>query len=450
MSKKIVIIGGDAAGMSAASKAKRIDPGSNIIVFQDEDVVSYSACGIPYAVEGLVEEFDDLLVRRAQVFREKQGIDVRLNTRATRVDTKNKKVFARNLITGEDIVEDYDSLVMATGSRSFLPPIKGSDIQGVFTVKTLKDGDSIREFARHKKKAVIVGAGLIGIEMCQALGERGMEVTLVEMKEQVLPGFLDPDMAKLVEGKLEEKGVRLFLGKAIKEIAGDKSVTGIVLDGEILEAQVVILALGMVPNSELARDAGIELGARGAIRVNEKMETSMEGVYSAGDCATTRNLITGDEIYLPLGTIANRQGKVVGINIGGGNDSYPGVLGSGVTKAFEYIIGRTGLSEREAVERFQCVTSPIIKSSTRAHYYPGVQPIWIKLIAEKEGGKLIGAQIIGSEGVKERIDAMAIGIHKGITIREMVDVDTCYSPPVSPVWEPYVIAATTLLKKLEN
>ncbi|HET8858200.1 MAG TPA: FAD-dependent oxidoreductase [Nitrososphaeraceae archaeon] len=463
--RKILIIGGVAAGTSAASKARRIDPSADIKIIQEEPLVSYGSCGIPYVIEGIINDFDELIARSVEEFRNKYHIEIIVNTLATRIDHSEKKVYAKGVQKKKELVFDYDSLVIATGARAVIPKIKelyydkgNSMTEGLFLLRNFEDGIYIRDYIKNAKSIIIVGAGLIGIEMAESFKQRGMSVILIEIADHVLASIVDKDMAEIIEEELKSNGVNVRLKEKVEKILlesdhfGDgkyrTKVKGVRTNREEILADCVLFGVGVRPNSEIAKDAGIELGVHNAIKVDDYMRTSIIDIYAAGDCATARNYITNKDDYLPLGTTANKQGKIAGENAAGGNTKFEGIAGSAITKIFGLLVGKTGLSKEEALENgFEPLESKI-EDITRAGYYPDNKKIWIKLVADKKNKKILGAQIIGGEAVKGRIDLISFALLKQSTVEDLVNFDACYVPPASPVWEPINIAAIQMSKLL--
>jgi NADPH-dependent 2,4-dienoyl-CoA reductase/sulfur reductase-like enzyme len=460
--KRIVLIGGVAAGTSAASKAKRIDPEADVEIIQEENVVSYSACGIPYVIEGIINNFEELIERPPDIFKSKYGIDVIINTRANKIDRFRKQVYTTDLQSGKETIFDYDSLVVATGARSVVPNLNGVDQEGVFFIRNYADGVKINDstITKNANSCVIAGAGLIGLEMLEAFKMRGstarrgrgggMDVTLVEMADHILPTMLDKNMAKTVERELENNGVKIILGERVEEILGEGGqVNGIKTNTKReINSDFIVLGTGVRPNSEIAQDAGVELGYANAIKVDEYMRTNIPDVFAAGDCATAKNYITNKDMYLPLGTTANKQGRVAGENAAGGNARFRGIAGSAITKVFDLFIGKTGLTKEEALRNGFDPVEEVIEDITRAGYYPDNKPIWIKIVADRKSGRALGSQIVGGESVKERIDLMALALLVKADVRDLASYDACYVPPASPVWEPVNIAASQTAKLL--
>ena len=463
VNKKILVIGGVAAGTSAASKAKRIDPDADVKIIQDERVVSYGACGIPYVIEGIVSDFQELIERSADIFKKEYQIDVITNTRAQRIDRDKKEVYTIDLQNRVETIYEYDSLVIATGARAVVPNIKGVDQRDrddIFLIRNYEDGLKIYDSkkAKNASTCVVVGAGLIGLEMVEAFKKRSarrkMDITVVEMSDHVLPTMLDKNMAKIVQRELESNGVKVITGEQVEEIVGnsisrDNNVKTLKTNtNRQIDTDFILLGTGVRPNSEIAKDTGIELGYANAIKVNDNMRTNVPDIFSAGDCTTARSYITNEDIYLPLGTTANKQGRVAGENAAGGSARFRGIAGSAITKVFDLYIGKTGLTRQEALNYGFDPIEEEIESVTKARYYPDSKPIWIKFIADRKSGRILGSQIVGGEGVKERIDLIALALLLKADLRDLSSYDACYVPPASPVWEPLNIAASQTAKQL--
>lgn len=447
MPRKILIIGAHAAGVDAAAAARKTDRTAEITLLTTEKYAGYSRCGIPFVIGGHIPKFSDLIVYPT-AFYQMMKLDLRRETTATNIDTKNKTVETVDK-TGKTETLSFDSLILATGANAFIPPIKGREKQGIITIRTLEDGEKVDQAIRQgAKSAVVMGAGLIGLEMAIALTERGVKTTVVEMLPQIMPTMLDADMAKGVQEMLEQRGIRIITGKGVEEFLGADKVTGVVAGGEQIMADIFIAAFGVRANTELAQKAGIALGETKAIKVNPKMETSVPGIYAIGDCAETIHMITHKPALPQLGTVAVRQGKVAGINAAGGYASFPGCLGSAVTKFFDTEIGVTGLNEFFAKKAGIETVSGTVSGKTRAQYFPGAQPIKVKIVVERELERVIGAQIIGGEDVTQRINALSIGIQKQITVHELAKSDTCYAPPLCETWEIIALAAEAAILKL--
>lgn len=447
MPKRILIIGANAAGVEAASAARKKDRAAEITLVTQEKNAGYSRCGLPFVIGGQISSFKDLIVYPPAYF-QMLKLNLKTETKATAIDTKEKVVTVVEKSGATESLQ-YDSLVIATGADAFMPPIKGREKQGILSLRTLEDGEKILEAIHNgAKSAVIMGAGLIGLETGVAFIERGLKVTLVEMLPQILPQMLDANMAKIIQEHLREKGMCVLTEKRVEEFLGDDKVTGIIAGGEKIEADLFLSAFGVRANTRLAVEAGIPLGETRAIKTNSKMETDVKDVYAVGDCAEASNLITHKAVCAQLGTIAVRHGKVAGVNAAGAYSQFPGVLASAVTRLFEMEAGVTGLTETAAKRVGIEVVTGAISSKTKADYYPGALPVKVKLVVEKESQRIIGAQIVGGEDVTQRINALSFAIQKGMTVRELAKADTAYAPPLNETWDPMVLAAEMVLIKL--
>jgi NADH oxidase (H2O2-forming) len=447
VARRVLIIGANAAGVDAASAARKKDRTAEITLVTQERNAGYSRCGLPFVIGGQIANFKDLIVYPLAYF-QMQKLNLRLETKATAINIKDKTV---TIQTREGATESlpYDSLVIATGADSFMPPIKGKEKQGILSLRGIEDGEHIDAAVKAgAKSAVIMGAGLIGLELGVALMERGLCVTIVEMLPQILPQLLDADMAKLVQQHLEEKGTKILLGKCVEEFLGEEKVSAVKAGGEVIEADMFISAFGVRANTKLAVDSGIPLGEAKAIKTNLRMETEVKDVYAVGDCAETHNLITHRPVCPQLGTVAVREGKVAGANAAGDYSLFGGVLASAVTRLFDIEAGNTGLTECAAQRNHIEVVTGAISSKTRADYYPDAKPIKVKLIVEKESQRIIGAQVVGGEEVTQRINCLSFAIQQGMTVRELAKADTAYAPPLCETWEPMVLAAEMVLMKL--
>ena len=447
MPRRIVIVGAHAAGIDAASAARKTDRTAEITLITDEKHAGYSRCGLPFVIGGQIPSFSNLIVFPPSYF-QMMKLNLKTETKVTKIDT-GKKVVATVDKAGNTEEIPYDSLIIAAGASAFTPPIKGREKQGILPLRTIEDGQRIDQAIREgAKTAVVMGAGLIGLETAVALQERGLNVTVVEMLPQVLPAMLDADIAKTVQEGLEKKGIRILTNKPVEEFLGTDKVTGIVAGGEQINADLFVSAFGVRANTQLAVDAGIATGETRLIKTNARMETNVKDVYAVGDCAESIHIVTQKPVVQQLGTVAVRQGKVAGINAAGGYALFPGVIGSSVTQLYDMQIGATGLTETAAKRAGIETVTGTITSKTKADYYPGALPIKIKLIVEKESQRIIGAQIIGGEEVTQRINAVSFAIQKQMTVRELVKADTAYAPPLNETWEPLVLAAEMVLMKL--
>jgi NADH oxidase (H2O2-forming) len=447
MPKRIVIIGAHAAGMDAASAARKTDRSAEITLIADEKHVGYSRCGLPFVLGGQISSFQSLIVFPPAFF-QMMKLDLKTETKVTTINTANKIVETTDK-AGKSETIPYDSLIIATGAGAFTPPIKGKEKQGIHSLRKLEDGEKIDQaIKKGAKTAVVMGAGLIGLETAIALHERGLKVMVVELLPQVLPAMLDAEMAKMVQEMLQQKAIGTMTGKGVEEFLGTESVTGIIAGGEQFDADLFISAFGVRANTQLAANAGITFGETKMIKTNSKMETNIKDVYAAGDCAESTHIVTQKPTVAQFGTVAVRQGKVAGINAAGGYALFTGVLGSAVSRLFATDVGVTGLTESFAQKAGIETVTGTISSKTRAEYYPGALPIKVKLVVEKESQRIIGAQIIGGEEVTQRINAISFAIQKQMTVRELAKADTAYAPPLCETWEPLVLAAEMVLMKL--
>ncbi|MFI9640821.1 FAD-dependent oxidoreductase [Micromonospora sp. NPDC051925] len=456
MAERLIVVGGDAAGMAAASQARRRRDADDleIVAFERGHFTSYSACGIPYWISGLVEERDALIARDPATFRDDFAIDVRLRTEVTGIDLDRREVTARRLDDGGEVRERFDTLVYATGSVPNLPDWAAGDVDGIFGIQTLDDGAALRTWldgTPTPRRAVVVGGGYVGVEMAEALIQRGLAVTLVEQAEQPM-ATVDEDMAGLVAEAMRELGIEIRTGVTVAGVEQrDGRVSAVVTSAGPVPADVVVLGLGVRPNTALAAAAGLPLGPTGGVRVDRRMRvTGVPGVWAAGDCVETLHRVTGMSVHIPLGTHANKQGRVAGINIGGGYATFPGVIGTAVTKVCDLEVGRTGLRERDATAAGFEFVSVIAESTNRAGYYPGAEPMTVKLIAERPTGRLLGAQIVGRSEAAKRIDALAVALWNEMTVDEMTALDLGYAPPYAPVWDPVLIAARKAVDALDR
>jgi NADPH-dependent 2,4-dienoyl-CoA reductase/sulfur reductase-like enzyme len=441
--QRVVVIGGDAGGMSAASQAKRMRPDDlDVVAFERGHYTSYSACGIPYWVAGYVEERERLVVRDPAEHR-RRGIDVRIRAEVEAIDLAAGTVTARELDTGRTYREGFDHLVVATGAVPIRPELPGVDANGVYGVQTLDDGEALLDALDDKpRSAVVVGGGYIGIEMAEAMVRRGIPVTVVDQAPEPMT-TLDPDMGRLVRSTMSEFGIEVRAGTRVEgfEIEGGRVVAVATADGAV-PAELVVLGIGVRPNTGLAADADLPLGDRNGLRTDLRMRVlGHDNVWAAGDCVEVLNLVSGRFMHVPLGTHANKQGRVVGTNVGGGYATFPGVVGTAMTKVCDLEIARTGLRERDADAAGFAYVTVTIESSTRAGYFPGTQPMTVKVIAERRTGRLLGAQIVGLQGSAKRIDVAATALWNHMTVEEMTALDHGYAPPFSPTWDPVLVAA---------
>ena len=451
--KRIVVIGGVGAGLSAASKARKLRSDIEILVFEKSGHISYGSCGLPYLISDLIKSPEDLVSHDSKFFKEERDINVFLYHEVVAIYPAKQSVLVKNLQTGAENEYQYDKLAITTGARTFVPQIKGIEIKGIFTINTLQDGIETKDFIRKNvpKRALIVGAGHIGMEMAEALVIAGMDVTIAARGPDIL-GTMDEEITKIVEEGLRRNNVTLLKSTSVREfISKNGYVREAILDNsDSINADIVIVCIGMRPNSEIAKEAGIEIDHTGAISVNQRMETNIPGIYSAGDCAMAYHQVLERQVYIPLGTTALKQGKVAGENMVGGNASFKGIVGTSVFKVFDLEVARTGLSGIDAqIEGFNFISN-VVEQNSRAHYYPGGSKIRIKLIAERNTGRILGAEMVGKEGISKRIDVFATAIAAKMTVEDIGDLDLSYAPPFAPVWDPILIAANDLKKKINE
>lgn len=447
---RLIIVGGVAAGAKAAAKARRVDPNLEIIVYQEEAEVAYSACGFPYVIGGAIPERDDIIIRRPSDFA-KSGIQVFTRHRVEAIDCTARQLQVHGLENSRRFAIGYDRLILATGACPIIPAIPGVQLDGVVALRSLRDMDNFRSALQNLKprRAVIIGAGYIGLELAESLHGRDIATTLLDRLPRLLPAF-DLEIAQLVAEHVAANGVEIALGDGVAGLVGENGRVAAVetLGGRRMPADLVVLAMGVRPNVALARQSGIELGPTGAIRVNSRMETSAPGVYAAGDCCESVNRITGAACWAPLGDLANLQGRVAGANAAGGNAEFPGCFGTAVFKTFDFNVAMTGLSEAAAREHGFEPLSVAIKALDKARYYPNARDITLKLVADAADGRLLGAQAAGRGAADKLIDIAATALLGKLRCADLENADFAYSPPFSPVLSPVIVAAGKLGGKL--
>ncbi|WP_164701865.1 FAD-dependent oxidoreductase [Modestobacter sp. KNN46-3] len=449
---RLVVIGGDAAGGSAASQAKKRCADLDVVMFERGRATSYSACGIPYWISGTVPDEAALIARTPDQHRA-MGIDVRMRTEVTGIDLDRRTVTWRERDGGRAGSEPFDELVYATGSVPMRPPVPGIEADGVYGVQILDDGVALRaELASGRvRRVVVVGGGYIGLEIAEACRVRGLHVTVVDRSATPV-GTFDPDVGEFIADAVRSEGIELVLSEGV--VAVDVGTDGRAravqtAGGRELPADLVVLGLGVRPDVRLAQEAGIPLGISGGIAVDARMHTEAEGVWAAGDCVESRHRLSGQRMVVALGTHANKQGRVAGINIGGGYATFPGVIGTAITKVCDLEVARTGLSSQEAQLAGYSFVTASVDSTTTAGYFPGAQPIRLKMIAERRSGRLLGAQVVGRAGSAKRIDALAVCIWNEMTVDQILSLDLSYAPPFAPVWDPVLIAARKAFEAVE-
>jgi CoA-dependent NAD(P)H sulfur oxidoreductase len=445
---RFLIIGGDAAGMSAASKAKRIRPDFKVTVLEQTGDVSYSACGMPYNIADPAREMDDLIVRHANVFREKHDIDLRTGCRAESINRKDKTVTYTD-VRGDEKTAPYDKLLIATGSSPIIPDLPGFPLPGVFALKSLEDGRKLKQYIRNNqvKKTAVIGMGYIGLEMCEALRANDIEVDMMKPRPSFMP-WMNDELSKIVREEVERNKVRIHLGHEIEGIEKHDTGMRVLCRDMHVDCDMVLVAVGVRPNSRLAEEAGLDLGPARSIAINKSMLTSDPDIFSAGDCADAYHVITGEKVWIPLALRANRGGWVVADNVTGDNTEITGVVGTEVFKVFDLQVGRTGLSVHEAKAAGFDPVEVVIASRSRAHAHPGNSTISVQMVGDKKSGRLLGVQMVGSEGVAHRINAPAVALHGKMSVEKFSRCDLAYAPPFSPVWDPMLTAALQLLKEM--
>ena len=448
---RLVILGGVAAGTKAASRARRLDREMEITVYQEEPEPSISECGLPYLLSGVVEERDDLVARTPDKFAEK-GIEVLVSHRVKRIDVTGKKLSVLDLNTGETFDDTYDRLIIATGARAVLPPVPGAELEGVFKLRFLTDSDEIASYIQEwsPSRATIVGGGYIGLEVAENLCRLGMEVTLIEGEDRVALAY-GPEVSENVEAELEANGVGVYTGERVDEFTGEGRITGVKFGAKELQTDLVIVGVGIRPNVELAAEAGVEIGTTGALLVDRHLKTNVPDVWAAGDCVETTNLVSGRPVWVPLGDTANQMGRVAGTNAATGEETleFPGILGTGIFKVFDLGVGKTGLSEKEAGDAGFEVVSAGLEANDRAAYYPGAGKVFLKLIADRGTGRLLGAESAGS-GADKLTDICAAALWGRLSYPDLVNIDLAYSPPYGPALSPVIQAATILSGKFDR
>jgi len=444
---KFLIIGGDAAGMSAASRAKRNDPHMDVTVLEKTSDVSYSACGMPYNIADQGRDINDLVVREAEVFRQKQGINLLTGHLVTAIDRAAKTVRGVDS-QGQAFEHAYDQLLIATGASAVRLDIPGAGLPGVMYLKSLNDGRKIKTYlnSANVKTVVILGMGFIAMEMCEALRVRNISVIMTKPEEVFLP-WLNVELSAIVRQTVEANGIQVCMGDSVERIERALPLQ-VICGAHSFEADMVLAGIGVTPNSNLAADAGLALGPQKAISVNRRMQTSDEAIYAAGDCADAFHLVTGRKTWIPLALRANRGGWAVADNVCGKNVELPGITGTSVFKVFDLQVARTGLNVQEATEAGFSPVEVVIKSRSRAHAHPGATDIWVQMVGDRDTGRLLGVQMVGREGVVHRINAPAVALFNHMTVTDFAQTDLAYAPPFSPVWDPVLTAANQLLKEL--
>ncbi|MCI9229817.1 MAG: FAD-dependent oxidoreductase [Lachnospiraceae bacterium] len=439
---KVVIVGGVAGGATAAARIRRLDEAAEIIVFERSGYVSYANCGLPYYIGGVIADPEELTLQTPESFYSRFRVAMKVRHEVTGIHPERKTVSVKNLETGEEFEEGYDKLILSPGARPTQPRLPGTGISKLFTLRTVEDTLRIKEHIdrHHPKSAILAGGGFIGLELAENLRKLGMEVTIVQRPKQLMSPF-DADMAAMIHGEMRRHGVRLVLGQTVEGFAEkDGGVDVLLKDNAPLHADMVVLAIGVTPDTALAREAGLELGIKDSIVVNDRMETSVPDIYAAGDAVQVKHSVTGQDVLLSLAGPANKQGRIIADNICGGDSRYAGSQGSSVIKVFDMTAAVTGINEAHGRKAGLDVDTVILSPMSHAGYYPGGRVMTMKVVFEKETYRLLGAQIVGYEGVDKRIDVLATAIHAGMKATELKDLDLAYAPPYSSAKDPVNMA----------
>jgi len=449
MGDRLIVIGGVAAGMSAAAKAKRVNREMEVVVYEKSPYISYAACGMPYFIAGDIADYHSLIVRTPEQMA-KQGVEVHVRHEVLAIDSDARTVFVRDLDAdgGREFAQRYDKLVIATGASAARPSLPGVDLAGVFVLRSLEHGRAIHRFLieHDPRRAVVLGGGYVGVEMVETFRRLGLEARMVIRSGKVMRKTLDDDVRALVEEELAHQGVEVVTGKPVA-FEGDGRVEAVVTeDGAYHPCDVALLGVGARPEVSLARAAGVALGATGAIATDSHMRTNLPDVYAAGDCAEAFHLVAGKPAYIPLGSTANKQGRVAGENVAGGEATFGGVVGTMVVRVFDLAVARTGLTATQARSLGYSVRAPMIRAMDSSHYFPGASSIHVKLVMDEETGRLLGGQIVGRKGVAKRVDVLATALHHRLTVPDLQRLDLSYAPPFAPVWDPILVAANVAMK----
>ena len=439
---KVLIVGGVAGGATAAARIRRLDETAEITVFERSGYISYANCGLPYYIGEMITDPEELTLQTPESFFSRFRINMKVHHEVTAIHPDQKTISVRNLKTGEEFEESYDKLILSPGAKPTQPRLPGVGIENVFTLRTVEDTFHIKEYINkyQPKSAVLSGGGFIGLELAENLKELGMDVTIVQRPKQLMNPF-DADMASLIHSEMRKHGVKLVLGHTVEGFEEKDGGIDILLKDETpLHADMVVLAIGVTPDTHLAKEAGLELGIKGSIVVNDRMETSVPDIYAAGDAVQVKQYVTGQEALISLAGPANKQGRIIADNICGGDSRYPGSQGSSVIKVFDMTAATTGINETNARKAGLDVDTVILSPMSHAGYYPGGKVMTIKVVFEKETYRLLGAQIVGYEGVDKRIDVLATAIHAGMKATELKDLDLAYAPPYSSAKDPVNMA----------
>lgn len=447
----VLVIGGVAAGTKTAAKLKRENRDFNVTLITKGENISYAGCGLPYYVGGVIEDKSDLIVNTPKSFSDLTQVEVRTSVEALEIDRDKKIVKAFDIQNKEEIIFNYDKLVIATGADPIKPPIEGIDLEGVYYMRTPDDAIAVREVVEtnNVKRAVVVGGGFIGLEVAENLHEMGVKTTLVEAMEHIMPGF-DDEVSSYVENELIENGIMVLTGERLTSIEGDEKVSKIRTDKRAMKVDMIVMSVGIRANSNIAETCGLELEANKTIKVNEYMQTNDEDIYAVGDCVTVKNILSGKPAWSPMGSSANKEGRCLAKTLAGKKTEFNGVLGTGIVKLLNLNAARTGLTEKEALNLGYNVESVLVPIDDKAHYYPDSKMIIIKLISDKDNKKVLGAQVFGEGNVDKHIDIISTAITFNATINDLQNLDLAYAPPFSTAIHPVGHAANVLLNKIDG
>ena len=433
---RVIIIGGVAAGMSAAAKLKRMQPEYEVVVYEKTDVVSFGACGLPYFVGGFFDDVNNMIARPAEKFRE-SGIDLNIFHEVIDVDTEAKKLTVKNLTTGEEFVDTYDKLMIASGASSIIPPIKNVNIENVSTLKSMSDGIKVKELMNKEeiKNVAIIGAGFIGLEAVEAAKKLGKNVVVFQLEDRILPQVFDKEVTDILEEEIRKHDVDLRLEEIVGELVGETKVEKVITNKGEYDADLVIVATGVRPNTSFLKNTNINMLPNGAIIVDEFGKTSVEDVYSAGDCATIQNIVTGQDSYVPLATGANKLGRIVGENLAGANNTFQGSLGSSCIKVMDMEAASTGLTEIQAARLGIEVKTKFISDFNQTNYYPGRDKMYVKLVYDANTKVILGGQVAGYKDAVQRANVIAACVFGKLTTNQLGMLDLCYAPPFARTWD---------------
>ena len=447
----VLVIGGVAAGTKTAAKLKRENRDFNVTLITKGENISYAGCGLPYYVGGVIEDKSDLIVNTPKSFSDLTQVEVKTSVEALEIDRDKKIVKAFDIQNKEEIIFNYDKLVIATGADPIKPPIEGIDLEGVFYMRTPDDAIAVREVVEtnNVKRAVVVGGGFIGLEVAENLHEMGVKTTLVEAMDHIMPGF-DDEVSSYVENELIENGIMVLTGERLTSIEGDEKVSKVRTDKRAMKADMIVMSVGIRANSNIAETCGLELESNKTIKVNEYMQTNDEDIYAVGDCVTVKNILSGKPVWSPMGSSANKEGRCLAKTLAGKKTEFNGVLGTGIVKLLNLNAARTGLTEKEALNLGYNVESVLVPIDDKAHYYPGSKMIIIKLISDKDNKKVLGAQVFGEGNVDKHIDVISTAITFNATINDLQNLDLAYAPPFSTAIHPVGHAANVLLNKIDG